>query len=339
PGEGVRRHPDGAGRRRGAAQGDPEPRHQRGGGGAGQRDGHGAELRGRGHRGVRGDRYRLRDVARVHPEVPVRALQVHQERRLGHRAVSGQGHRGGSRRDHRGDEPGRRGQHLPAAPAPHAAVRDGRRPAMTTATTAERARWLRATWAWLLPPWIAALALYAPLVPGLVYEWSEFPSLSHGFAIPFIAGYLIWARRDEIRARALAPSAWGFPVLAAGLLVFAVGMRASEPFVARMSLPVILLGLSLLVAGFAITRATWPGIAYLLFMIPLPWGTVKQVTYRSRLFDADASAMFLRWMGVPVYHDGVMLHLPNVNLEVADACSSIPAIAALLSLGVAYAVV
>jgi exosortase len=210
---------------------------------------------------------------------------------------------------------------------------------MTTATTAERARWLRATWAWLLPPWIAALALYAPLVPGLVYEWSEFPSLSHGFAIPFIAGYLIWARRDEIRARALAPSAWGFPVLVTGLLVFAVGMRASEPFVARVSLPVILLGLSLVLAGFAITRYTWPGIAYLVFMIPLPWGTVKQVTYRSRLFDADASAMFLRWMGVPVYHDGVMLHLPNVNLEVADACSSIPAIAALLSLGVAYAVV
>ena len=210
---------------------------------------------------------------------------------------------------------------------------------MTTATTAERARWLRATWAWFLPPWIAALALYAPLVPGLVYEWSEFPSLSHGFAIPFIAGYLIWARRDEIRARALAPSAWGFPVLVTGLLVFAVGIRASEPFVARVSLPVILLGLSLVLAGFAITRYTWPGIAYLVFMIPLPWGTVKQVTYRSRLFDADASAMFLRWMGVPVYHDGVMLHLPNVNLEVADACSSIPAIAALLSLGVAYAVV
>ena len=210
---------------------------------------------------------------------------------------------------------------------------------MTTVTTAERVQWPRAMWAWFLPPWIAALALYAPLLPGLVSEWSEFPSLSHGFAIPFIAAYLIWARREEIHARVLAPSAWGFPVLIAGLLVFAVGMRANEPFVARVSLPVTLLGLSLVLAGFAITRYTWAGIVYLLFMIPLPWGTVKQVTYRSRLFDADASAMFLRWMGIPVYHDGVMLHLPNVNLEVADACSSIPAIAALLSLGVAYAAV
>jgi exosortase len=210
---------------------------------------------------------------------------------------------------------------------------------MTTATAAERVLRARATWIWFLPPWAAALALYVPLMPGLVYEWSQFPSLSHGFAIPFIAGYLVWARRDRLRALSLAPSAWGFPVLVAGLMAFAVGMQASEPFVARVSLPVTLLGLSLLLAGLAITRHTWPGIAYLLFMIPLPWGTVKQVTYRSRLFDADATAMFLGWMGIPVYHDGVMLHLPNVNLEVADACSSIPAIAALLSLGVAYAAV
>lgn len=210
---------------------------------------------------------------------------------------------------------------------------------MTTATTVGRVLQPRATWVWFLPPWIAALALYAPLIPGLVYEWSKFPSLSHGFAIPFIAAYLVWARRERIMALAPTPSAWGFPVLIAGLLAFVLGMRASEPFVARVSLPLILLGLSLLLAGGRITRQTWPGILYLLFMIPLPWGTVKQVTYRSRLFDADATATLLRLMGIPVYHDGVLLHLPNVNLEVADACSSIPAIAALLSLGVAYAAV
>jgi exosortase len=38
-----------------------------------------------------------------------------------------------------------------------------------------------------------------------------------------------------------------------------------------------------------------------------------------------------------VYRDGVVLHLPNVVLEVADNCSSIPAIAALLALGAVYA--
>lgn len=193
------------------------------------------------------------------------------------------------------------------------------------------------SWAWFLPPWLGALVLYAPIFPPLVHEWAKFPNLSHGFAIPFIAAYLVWARRDRLAAIPFSPSAWGLPVLLVGLLGLIVGMRGDEPFAARVSLPVTLLGLALLLAGRRATRYLWPGIAYLLFMIPLPWGTVKIITYRSRLFDADATTYLLGWMGIPVYQNGVMLHLPNVTLEVADACSSIPAIAALLSLGVAYA--
>jgi exosortase len=211
---------------------------------------------------------------------------------------------------------------------------------MTTTTAAEAPLVRgRSTWVWFLPPWVAALALYAPLVPSLVYEWAKFPNLSHGFAIPFIAGYLIWARRDRLGTIPFTPSGWGLPVLVVGLLALVVGIRGDEPFLARVSLPVTLLGLALLLAGPRMTRHVWPGIAYLLFMIPLPWVTVKQITYRSRLFDADATTYLLGWLGVPVYQNGVMLHLPNITLEVADACSSIPAIAALLSLGVAYAAV
>ena len=118
-----------------------------------------------------------------------------------------------------------------------------------------------------------------------------------------------------------------------------VGVLGDESFLARISLPVTLLGLTLFLAGGGCSpRSGWPSRTSL-FMIPLPWGTLKLITYRSRLFDAEVSAWVLGLLGVPVYRDGVMLHLPNITLEVADACSSIPAIAALLSLGVAYAVV
>ena len=71
--------------------------------------------------------------------------------------------------------------------------------------------------------------------------------------------------------------------------------------------------------------------------IPLPYLTLRALTYQSRLFDAGITAQALGWLGVPVLRDGVMLHLPNMTLEVADDCSSVPAIAALLALGAAYA--
>ena len=193
------------------------------------------------------------------------------------------------------------------------------------------------SWIWVGLPMVAAIGLYAPIFPSLVWEWATFPNLSHGFAIPVIAGYLLWARRDRIQGAPIEPSAWGLPLLALGLGSLVVGVQGAEPFVARVSLLLTLLGLVVFLAGWTVARHTWAGIAYLLFMIPLPWATLKLITYRSRLLDAEVSAWALGWLWVPVYRDGVMLHLPNMTLEVADECSSIPAIAALLSLGVAYA--
>ena len=205
---------------------------------------------------------------------------------------------------------------------------------MTTRTVASP---LVSPWVFLGVPALLVLALYAPLFPGLVREWAEFPSLSHGFAIPLIAGYLIWSRRDRLTSTPIDPSFWGLPVLVLGLGGFVVGQAADEVFIARFSLPVTLLGLVMLLAGPKVTKGVWFGIAYLAFMVPLPYVTMKMLITRSRLLDAVVSTHLLGWLGVPVYRDGVLLHLPNVTLEVADDCSSIPAVAALLALSVVYA--
>ena len=185
-------------------------------------------------------------------------------------------------------------------------------------------------------PLLVAAGLYAPLVPALVHEWATFPNLSHGFAIPFIAAYLLWTRWERLRDLPLAPSLAGLPVLVLGLAALVLGVRGEESFVARISLPVTLLGVVIFVGGFRMARHAWPGIAYLVFMVPLPWATLKLLTYRSRILDATISTYALGWLGVPVHQEGVLLNLPNIALEVADECSSIPAVAALLSLGVAY---
>ncbi|MBI2216465.1 MAG: exosortase/archaeosortase family protein [Candidatus Rokubacteria bacterium] len=195
-----------------------------------------------------------------------------------------------------------------------------------------------------IPGWIVlgvaalfAIVLYAPILPAMVAEWAEFPSLSHGFAIPVIAAYLVVSRRHRLRGVTLEPALRGLPILVLGLTMLVVGVRGDETFLARISLPITVLGLTIVLAGMEATRHVWPGIVYLAFMIPLPWTTVKVVAYQDQLLVAAASATALPWLGVPVYRDGVLLHLANATLEVADTCSSVPALAALLSLGIAYA--
>jgi exosortase len=129
----------------------------------------------------------------------------------------------------------------------------------------------------------------------------------------------------------------GLPVIVLALGMLVLGSLGSESFIARLSLPIALFGVALFLMGGSVTRHAWIAIAYLAFMIPLPYLTLKAITYQSRLFDAGLTATALGWIGVPVLRDGVMLQLPNMTLEVADECSSVPAIAALLALGAAYA--
>jgi exosortase len=184
---------------------------------------------------------------------------------------------------------------------------------------------------------LGALVLYGPLVAGMAAEWSEFPSLSHGFAVPVISAYLLWRRRDSLAQLPIEGSILGLPLIVFALAMLVVGSLGGEPFVARLSLPLVLFAAVWFLMGGPVTRQSWLAIAYLAFMVPLPYLTLRALTYQSRLFDAGITAQALGWLGIPVLRDGVMLHLPNMTLEVADDCSSVPAIAALLALGAAYA--
>ena len=183
----------------------------------------------------------------------------------------------------------------------------------------------------------ALLAVYAPVIAGMAAEWATFPSLSHGFVVPLVSAYLIWRRRELIRAEPLGSARAGLAVFTVALGLLVVGLLTGESFVSRLSLPLALLGLMLYLTGSRVTGHVWPAIAYLLFMIPPPYLPLREITLHSRLLEAGVTARTLQWLGVPVTQQGVMLHLPSMTLEVADGCSAVRAIPALVALGVAYA--
>jgi exosortase len=199
---------------------------------------------------------------------------------------------------------------------------------------------LRAT---LRSPWIrfaaglaAIVALFSPVFRSLADEWSTFPSLSHGFVVPVISAYLVWARRADLARLAPAPSRGGLIVLGSGLLLYAAGTLANEPFASRVAFLISVAGGVLFLGGGPVTRVLGPAVGYLALMIPPPWVTVQGITDRLRLVEATASAWLLPFLGVPVLQEGFLLHLANMTLEVAEVCSSIPAMLSLLALGAAF---
>ncbi len=179
--------------------------------------------------------------------------------------------------------------------------------------------------------------LYHSILYHLAIQWDTDPDYSHGFLVPFLSLYFIWERREQVLLTGSAPSAWGILVLALGLCILIVGSLGAELYLQRISLMLVLTGLTLLLLGWTHLRMLAFPITFLFFMIPLPAIVVNAVAFPLQLFAAQTAAFCLYNFGIPVLREGNVIVLAGTTLEVAEACSGIRSLQALLALGTVYA--
>ncbi|MFQ5736282.1 MAG: exosortase W [Thermodesulfobacteriota bacterium] len=164
------------------------------------------------------------------------------------------------------------------------------------------------------------IALGGPLAL-LVDTWS-YMDFSHGALVPVVSLYIVWVERERLKALELSPSyLGGIAVLAAGAVILMLGRTAGVVLVEETSLLVIIPGLVLLLLGFRFIRALALPLAYLLLMVPVLNPLIDRVHWPFQLITARFAAAVLPYCSVPVYRNVQFLELPNVSLEVAEACS------------------
>jgi EpsI family protein len=180
------------------------------------------------------------------------------------------------------------------------------------------------------------VAVYGPMVPPLVKEWYEHENFSYGFLIPFIFLYLLWGERETFRDPLIGPSPWGAMSFLGALSIGLLGKALGEPFLLRVSFVLTVASLVHVFWGWhCVKRLAFP-LAYLFFMVPPPYVIVKEVSYYLKMSDAYIANLLVQAVGVPVYRDAYLLHLPDITLEVADVCSGIASLFAMLALGTIY---
>jgi exosortase len=179
-------------------------------------------------------------------------------------------------------------------------------------------------------------ALYYGILWRLGLDWYNDPDYSHGFLIPVLSGYFVWERWEKLRALSVAPSVWGIGVLGFGMLMLVVGSVGAELYMQRASFIVAIAGLVLLVLGREFLRVLLFPIAVLFFMIPLPAIVVNAIAFPLQLFAAETATLCLYNLGIPVLREGNVIVLAGTTLEVAEACSGIRSLQALLALGTVY---
>lgn len=199
--------------------------------------------------------------------------------------------------------------------------------------------------AWRSAPLIALtllLLVYAPVLLDLLSDWWNDPNYSHGFVVPILSGYLIWKKRErlsEILAEdSSRPSASvGLMILAGAMVLYVVGNGAAEYFTVRVSFVGAIFGLTLYFWGEKFLREIWFELAFLLFMIPLPYVLYYSATFPLQLLATKISMKALAIIGIPAIQQGNIIHLSAQSLEVAEACSGIRSMLSLLALGALYA--
>jgi exosortase len=179
---------------------------------------------------------------------------------------------------------------------------------------------------------------YADVFRVLYHQLSYNQAYSYGFLIPPVSLYVLWVRRDRLVGLHPEP-AWfaGLLVLLSSLGTLLVGRLVGIVTLQEVSVVGSLLGLVLLFVGWRGLRVVWFPIVYLIFMMPV-WDVATEPLYPPlQRFAAGVGAKLLALIGVPVFQDGMTLHLPNTSVEVAEGCSGINSLLSLLVVGIVLA--
>jgi exosortase D (VPLPA-CTERM-specific) len=181
------------------------------------------------------------------------------------------------------------------------------------------------------------VALYWKIVPPMIQQWSQDENYSHGFIVPLIAGYFVYLRWDELKATQVARCNAALSVILFGLLELMTGWLGTEYFSMRSSLIVILAGVVLYLFGRGVFKIVLFPLAYLFFMVPIPYIIYDAAAFPLKIFVTKVSVATLKAIGIVVMREGNIIMFPDLTLEVADACSGIRSLISLLALAVAYA--
>src|SRR4051812_27790884 len=126
---------------------------------------------------------------------------------------------------------------------------------------------------------VALVALNSYRVIGkLVIDWWQIPDDSHGFLVPLFAGYLVWLRRENIRQLQITPTWLGVPVITFGLALLLLGDFGAELFLSRISIVILLAGLTICFGGWALLHELRFPLLVLLIAIPIPVILLNQIT-------------------------------------------------------------
>ena len=167
----------------------------------------------------------------------------------------------------------------------------------------------------------------------MAHQWWNIDTYSHILLILPILAWLVWIRRDEV-ARVEARGWWpGFLCCLLGLAICFVGRSADINLIAQLGVIVAFQGATFGIVGFRVGLILAFPLAYMFFLVPFGDEIIPPLQY----VTAEMATALTRFSGVETVADGIHIDTPAGLFIVAEECSGVKFLVAMVALGVLVA--
>jgi exosortase len=178
-----------------------------------------------------------------------------------------------------------------------------------------------------------------PVLVSMTVRWNSDPRYAHGYLVPLFAAAVLWLRPSGLDVSKIAGSSWGLALvgLAAALQLLGGFFRVGT--IEGVAILPYLAGFALLIGGWPALKWSWPAIAFLVFMIPLPWRVENALGQPLQLVATKVSTYFLQTLGFMAFAEGNVIQLNEAKIGVVEACSGLSMLISFIALSTAVTLV
>ncbi|MGL4419982.1 MAG: exosortase/archaeosortase family protein [Gemmataceae bacterium] len=183
-------------------------------------------------------------------------------------------------------------------------------------------------------------AAFALPFSALARIWFSQADYSHGMLVPFVAGYILWSRRNLIPVNIEVPNLLGILPIFMGTFLSVVGQVTNygREFFIGIGFVLALTGCVIILFGIRSLRWAWPGLLFLIFMAKLPDRLEIQFMFKLRQVATTGSNFLLQCLGYPSYvagDQGTVITIGDLKLGVEWACSGLSMVFTFVALATA----
>ena len=164
----------------------------------------------------------------------------------------------------------------------------------------------------------------------MLHQWWNIETYSHILLIPFIVGWLAWMRRGELTK--IEPRGWWLGMIAVALAggLWAAGRMSGINLVGHAGAVAMLQAATLAILGPRATLILLLPLGFMAFLVPFG----DEIIPPLQMITADIAIALTHWSGVEARIDGINIYTPGGWFIVAEACSGVRFLIAMLALGV-----